>query len=225
MGWSVPVRAPGLPPGPANGVARGAPVSMAWGAGWRIASIGCWRTVTTGASPGRRPRRPVAAPVPLRSRRCRRPPGRSGGVWRPCPDGGRRPCRRESARPRPTMTGPMRPVSVCPAGGDHLWPGPPRLRPPHLRALRQSGRCPRSPCPRPPPVPVPCGPRGGPCRAPAAAAEPRLAAVVVLRRAAWQARRCLRLGSPSRPVGRTFNHEQLGGGGFPDLGGSPAGAP
>jgi hypothetical protein len=227
MGWSVPVRGPGLPAGPENGppsgVERAALASMGWGAGWRTVSTGFLRMVTTGGSPGRRPRLPGVVLTPLRSRS----PGGSGGAWRPFPDGGRRLCRRGPPRPGPTTTGPMRPVSVCPAGGARPWPQSRRAppRPPLPGAPCPRPRSPRSPCPTPPASLAQRGLRGGPCPAPAAAAEPRPAAAVVLRKAARRACRCLRLSGLLRPDGRTFNHEQLGGGGFPDLGRSPAGAP
>lgn len=62
MGYLAPDRGQGkLPPQERIVPGDGERESMAWAAGWVIASIGCWTMVMIGASPGRRLIRPAAA--------------------------------------------------------------------------------------------------------------------------------------------------------------------
>jgi hypothetical protein len=143
------------------------PVPGVWAAGWRNGWIGCSKTATTGASPGKRPRRPPPLRPPSALRPCPNAlgpclPRLGAAAWRPSPAA--LPGQHHPGRPRPgpprspgrslrppprQATGRRTAVSRCPAGNARrraplpLTTAPPKL-PPHPR------RGPGAPCPAPP---------------------------------------------------------------------------
>jgi hypothetical protein len=176
MASPVRARAPGPRPAPAG-----------WAAGWRIGSIGCSKTATTGASPGKRIRPPPwhppqpppwRPPQPLPPQ----PLHRAAAAWRPSPAGlpaprlpaprlpaprlrrlPRRLPRRRPASPHqlppPERTGRMTPASRCPAGSArHRRRSTIAPLPLPLPLLRPLRPAPVGPCPAPPAA-APEGPR------------------------------------------------------------------